>query len=58
MTVTPDAKLEHGVHARVYKGTAFITYGEDEKINGLDDRHGERDEKKKKGGDECGEDRE
>jgi hypothetical protein len=56
MTVPPDAKLERGVHTRLYNGTAFITDGKIEEINRLDDRHRERYEKKKDGGDECGED--
>lgn len=53
MTVPPDAKLEHSVHART-----SITDGKVEEVDRLDDRNRERNEEKKEGGDECGEDRE
>ena len=56
MTVPPDAKLEHGVHARVYDETVAITDGDIEEINRLDYGYRERDEKKEEGGDEGGED--
>ena len=57
MAISPDAKLDHGVHARADQRAAFVADCEIEEVYGLDYGRRERDEKKKDGGDECGEDR-
>lgn len=57
MTVTPDAKLDHGVDARVYNQTVAIADAEIEEGNRFDYRYRERDEKENKGGEKRSKDR-